>query len=258
MKSKIVFFILNVFFLSSPAFLLAQGRLPVLVYHHIEDPLKSEVSCTPNEFLAQMQAILKNGFTPLNIQEARLFIGGALKRIRNPVLITFDDGYESVYNFAFPVLEKLKIPATVFMVTARIGQKPQFSNYLTRNEIAEMASSTLISFGSHTDNLHTDIMRIKNAFKQNPNPVDELLKEDLKLSKEKLENITKCEVFALAWPYGKHDDATVKIARNCGFHLIFTSKYGYNEPSSDPFEIKRIPVTSRDTPDSVIKKIKGR
>ncbi|MBF0408865.1 MAG: polysaccharide deacetylase family protein [Candidatus Riflebacteria bacterium] len=257
MKGKIFFFAaMLVFFVNNCT--SGYEKLPVIVYHHIEDPVKSDVSCTPENFSSQMQMIKKSGFTPLTLNEARLFIGGALRRIKNPILITFDDGYQSVYKHGFPILEKFHVPATVFVVTSRIGQKPQFSRYLSESEISEMANSGLISFGSHTDNLHTDIIRIKNSFKKKPDPVEELLKNDLQKSSSRLEKITNTKIFALAWPYGKHDDITTRIARECGFQVIFTSRSGFSEASSDPFEIKRIPVTSKDTPESVIKKIMGK
>ena len=233
------------------------SRLAVLVYHHLEDPATSDVSCTPDAFGEQMQALLDDGFTPLTLDQARKFLLGTLREVRRPVLITFDDGYASLHASALPVARRLRVPMTVFVVTGRMGRKPQFTRYLTGAEIREMVESGWFSFGSHTHDLHLNLVTILQAFHGRNNPVYDLLRDDLARSQKALRQLTGKTPIALAWPYGKHTPQTRQIARNAGFLLQFTSVAGYNEPGSDPFEIKRIPVTSRDTPASVLEKAAG-
>ncbi len=232
-------------------------KLPVLVYHQIEDPVRSDVSCTPAQFLAQMKALLENGFTPLDLGQTRVFLGAGAGGVSKPVLITFDDGYESLFTHALPVARQLGVPMTVFMVTSRLGRKPQFLRYLDAEQIRKMAASGFIEFGSHTHDLHTNILNIYQAFRGTPNPVSRLLRNDLDRSRKKLEFILGKPPFAIAWPYGKYNRDLSGVAREAGFFLHFCSRYGYNFPGSDPFEIKRIPVTCRDTPESVLKKVRG-
>lgn len=232
--------------------------LAVLVYHHIQQKVTSDVSCTPDQFAEHMQALLDAGFVPLTLAQTRLFLAGALN-IDKPVLITFDDGYESLYNFALPLARNLKIPMTVFMITARVGRRIQFAEYLTEHQIREMTESGYFDFGSHTHDLHTDSMAIYEAFAGHPeNPVLQLLQRDLRISSSRLQSIIGERPHALAWPYGKFNPEFSAIARNNGFRLHFTSVYGYNEAGSNPFSIKRIPITSRDTADSVVRKASPR
>ena len=241
-----------------PTVASASERLAVLVYHHLEDPTKSDVSCTPREFSVQMKALLDAGFTPLNLDRTRQFLAGALPGISKPLLITFDDGYASLFEHALPVAEALHIPMTVFIVTGRIGRQPQFSRYLSAGEIRAMANSGWFEFGSHTHDLHTDIMRIYLSFSGNPNPVEPMVQEDLTRSFSVLTKILGHPPRALAWPYGKFNAHFQHLARDIGFFLHFTSISGYNEPGSDPFSVKRIPITSRDTAASVLRKAEGR
>ncbi|GAB4271377.1 MAG: hypothetical protein Kow0029_08990 [Candidatus Rifleibacteriota bacterium] len=231
--------------------------LPVLVYHHIQKNVTSDVSCTPEDFKQQMKAILAAGYTPLNLSQTRRFLAGALEEtIEKPVLITFDDGYESLYYYALSVSRELKIPMTVFVITSRIGRRMQFSQYLSEHQIMEMGASGFWEFGSHSHDLHTDIIRIFNAFGSvKKNPVISLMRRDLVMSATRLESLLNKKITALAWPYGKFNCATTAVARNAGYKLHFTSCYGLNEAGANPFAIKRIPVSSRDTPLSVIKKI---
>jgi peptidoglycan/xylan/chitin deacetylase (PgdA/CDA1 family) len=231
--------------------------VPVLVYHHIQPETTSDVSCTPEQFESQMQAILAAGFTPLSLEQMARFLKGSLpESIEKPVLITFDDGYESLYFYALPVARKLKIPMTVFVVTSRIGRRPQFADYLREEQIREMSASGFWEFGSHTHDLHTDSIRIFDAFGPvRNNPVLELLSRDLRASVNRLESIIGKKPGAIAWPYGKFNAHFTQIARDCGFKLHFTSCSGYNEAGANPFAIKRLPVSSRDNAFSVLKKV---
>jgi len=230
-------------------------RLAVLVYHHIQQKVTSDVSCTPDQFAEHMQALLDAGFTPITLAQTRLFLAGTLEDIKRPVLITFDDGYESLYYFALPVARRLKIPMTVFMITSRGARRIQFARYLSESQIREMTANGYFDFGSHTHDLHADTLVIFDAFAgHSENPVLRLLQRDLRISSLRLESIVGARPIALAWPYGKFNGEFTAVARNSGFRMHFTSVYGYNEPGANPFAIKRIPVTSRDTAASVLRK----
>ena len=244
-------------FITSKNSVASEGLiLPVLVYHHIQEKLQSDVACTPEQFEMQILALKNAGFTPLTIAQTKLFIAGALdSKIAKPVMITFDDGYESLYQYALPVARRHRFCMSAFVVTSRIGRKLQFASYLTENQIREMASSGVFEFGSHSHDLHTEITRIYDAFGGSyENPVANLLNRDLRISSAHLESITGKRPDALAWPYGKFNSDLTGIARRNGFKIHFTSEFGYNEAGSNPFMIKRIPITSRDTSESVIKK----
>lgn len=234
------------------------SALPVLVYHHIQEKVQSDVSCTPEQFSRQIIALKSAGFTPLNLAQTRLFLAGALPDIARPVLITFDDGYESLYHFALPVAVEQKVPMTVFVITSRIGRRIQFAEYLNERQIKEMANSGFFDFGSHTHDLHNDSVTIYDAFGASAeNPVLRLVQHDLRMSSARFAAIIGKRPTAIAWPYGKYNPAFSTLARQSGFRLHFTSASGYNEPGANPFAIKRIPITARDTPESVIKKASG-
>lgn len=256
---KVVVF-LAILFLALPIGLHGEGSirvLPVLVYHHIQKEVKSDVSCSPEQFELQISALLNAGFTPLTLEQTAVFLAGALdEKILKPVLITFDDGYDSLYQYALPISKTYSVPMSVFIVTSRIGRRLQFSEYLQESQIKEMNESGFWGFGSHTHDLHTDTMMIFKAFGTVVNnPVLELMKRDLTMSVSRLESILGKKPIAIAWPYGKFNSDTSGLARKAGFKLHFTSCFGYNEVGANPFSIKRIPVSSRDNAFSVLKKV---
>lgn len=231
--------------------------LPVLVYHHIEPEPSSDVSCSPEQFEFQIKSIISAGSTPLDLDQVSKFLAGILdEKIKKPVVITFDDGYESLYEYALPVAKECKAKMTCFIITSRMGKKLQFARYLSEKQIREMVDSGWWNFGSHTHDLHTDLIRIVNAFGSvKKNPVIRLLKRDLSVSAGKLKQLIGKKPTAIAWPYGKFSSETTAVARLAGFKLHFTSCYGYNEPGANPYAIKRIPVSSRDNAVSVLKKL---
>ncbi|MDD3001914.1 MAG: polysaccharide deacetylase family protein [Candidatus Riflebacteria bacterium] len=233
------------------------AALPVLVYHHIQEKVTSDVSCTPEDFEAQIKAMKDAGFTALSLAETAEFLSGGLKDIEKPVLITFDDGYESLYEYAYPTAKKHEVKMTIFVITARLGKKPQFTKYLSREQIKEMHDSGYFEFGSHTHDLHTDTIRIFEAFKisDSSNPVIDLVKKDLKKSAETIRTIIGSAPVALAWPYGKFNAHFTEAAVENGFKIHFTSIPGTNKADSGLFGVKRIPVTARDTVFSVLKKL---
>ena len=80
---------------------------------------------------------------------------------------------------------------------------------------------------------------------------------DLARSRDRLAPLIGTDPVAIAWPYGKFNAETRDIAAATGFDLHFTSRSGYNQPGDDRFCLRRVPVTCRDTPQSVIHKAVG-
>lgn len=89
----------------------------VLNYHHVHDEDESFFRVTTKQFERQMQYILDCGYTFVTLDQF-------LERPDAPasVLVTFDDGYEDVYYNAAPILERLKIPAVMFLIAGYIGK----------------------------------------------------------------------------------------------------------------------------------------
>ena len=125
-------------------------KLPVLMYHHVvEDGQEcNDMTVTVSRLREDLQWLRDNGYTTVLPRE--LAAGEPLPE--KPVLITFDDGYRSNYNLAFPIFQefeaKMVISVMVYM------QDNAASDFITWAMCREMIDSGLIEIGSHTYLLH--------------------------------------------------------------------------------------------------------
>jgi peptidoglycan/xylan/chitin deacetylase (PgdA/CDA1 family) len=101
--------------------------LTILTYHHVADndpasPFDRNIAdATPGQFRRQMEALARYG-TPIGIDDLlRALDGGALPR--NPVMVTFDDGYRSCHDVALPILRAVGVRATFFVSTSFVSDR---------------------------------------------------------------------------------------------------------------------------------------
>lgn len=234
--------------------------VPVLMYHHINPHKGDMVTITPEAFEGQMEYLYRAGYRTLKIAELIAYINNGLTLTQKAVVVTFDDGWLDNYMYAFPILKKYKINATVFLITDRVENASlQNSGLRTLNSkltiptheesksliekreahkivlnwkfIKEMSDSGLIEFYSHT----------KSHAKCNSLPEKELV-EELKESREIIEKRLGKPCPYFCWPYGKYNNLALTSAKEAGYKAIFTTNHGVSQTGSDPFAINRIIV----------------
>ena len=134
------FFGVIYFFWFSPKY-----TVPILMYHNIGYE-EGSFFVKPENFTRQMEYIKKNGYEVITLDELVRSIKSKKSFKRNKVVITFDDGYQGNFEYAYPILKKFGFPATIFLVTDFIDENLVF---LSWDEVAVM-SKNKISFGGHT------------------------------------------------------------------------------------------------------------
>lgn len=135
------------------------------------------------------------------------------------VLISFDDVDISVYKNAFPVLKEKNIPFTLFIIAGHVGNK-DFNNLelASWEQLREMKNSGLVSFGSHTYDMHY-LEDDKASFLDEE--MYEEFKEDIEKSREVLKNQLDVEVTSLAYPFGETTDQVARSVSEAGFTGAF-------------------------------------
>jgi len=128
-----------------------------------------------------------------------------------PIILTFDDGYRDFYTDAYPILLKYRAKATVYVISGFIG----FKNYMTKEQIREIAQNRLVEIGSHT------VHHVSLKFA----PIEEVQKELIE-SKNELSVLTGLPVISFAYPNGSYDDKAVNAVKEVGFKTAVATKPG--------------------------------
>ena len=132
------------------------------------------------------------------------------------VCITFDDGFSSDHDLVLPELKKIGAKATFFIVTDWLN-KP---GYLTEKQVRNLSEEGM-QIGSHS--------------KSHPNFLNITAKEridELRLSKQTLENIIDKEISTFSFPFGFYDDSCVQSVFDANYKICCTSKHGLSSCSN--------------------------
>jgi peptidoglycan/xylan/chitin deacetylase (PgdA/CDA1 family) len=101
--------------------------LSIITYHHVaeDDPSypydPAVADSTPERFRYQLETLARYG-SPITIEDLIAAVNGA-PLPRNPVMVTFDDGYRSCHDVALPILRSVGIPATFFIATSFVSKR---------------------------------------------------------------------------------------------------------------------------------------
>lgn len=206
--------------------IIAGPKILVLNYHQVQNNFTS-LSMPVNQFDAQMDYLVENGYTSISPEELYKGLNGEISLPEKSVLITFDDGYVDNYTNAFPILKYYGLKATIFVIPALVSKDVR---YLTWEQLQEMEQSG-VTVQSHTLN-HRKLEEL---------PDDEIRAELLN-SKLILEENLGHAVEFLAYPTGTYNLHIAGIARDCGYKGAFTIKYGNVDLGSNLFALERVPI----------------
>ena len=118
--------------------------MTILCYHAIDPDWRSPLSVSPEQFEAHCAWLARHRRVVGAAEAAvRVALSGRLPRGR--VAITFDDGFRSVHRYAFPILVRHRLPATVFLVAQRI------SAVLTADVIVVLEEGRIVAKGGHKE-----------------------------------------------------------------------------------------------------------
>lgn len=139
-------------------------EIPILMYHNLvaeeDDPSISKNTMWVGQFQHQMELLEENGFTTITVDQLVEFGNRGKALPEKPVLITFDDGYRSAYELAFPILQEMDFHAAMFPIGVSVGKDTYKDTGLAMvphfswEEAKEMAESGLVSIQSHTYDMH--------------------------------------------------------------------------------------------------------
>ena len=173
---------------------------------------------------------------------------------RSFVCITFDDGMVSFAETALPELEKRGIPSTVFVVTGKLGQSPNWANFsdepltteptMTAAQLKEISHRVLI--GSHTTT-HPMLTSLNEA----------AARCELEQSRNSLKGLLNEEITQFSFPYGDFNEALLKWSREAGYQRVFTNQPVPFVSGGDASVVGRVTVEPTDWESEFRLKISG-
>ncbi len=209
-------------------------RVPILMYHRVDvvrptlPAITRRLTVDPRDFEAQMRWLQGHGYhtiTQLQLFDA-LEHGAPLPA--RPIVITFDDGYRDVLGKASPILARLHMRATAYVITGRIsGPDPSFLAWPQLRLLEERG----VEIGSHTVT-HRELTRLTDA--------QDL--SELRDSRRALEQHLGHSVQWFAYPAGAEDTRVVALVREAGYVLATTTHPGATQDARAPFELHRFEV----------------
>lgn len=215
--------------------------LPVLMYHHIlNDSSKiNDYVITTWQFEDDLRYIQQKGYNTISIAELIAFIEGEGDLPENPILITFDDGFESFYSYAFPLLKKYNAKAVVSIIGKHTDifsnpEEPHGINYshLSWDEIKELSQSGLVEIGNHTYDLHgeksTARFGVKKKQSENEEQYKNVLLEDIGGLNEKIIETTGSNPLVFAYPFGVMTDKSKEVLEELEFKVALTCEEKVN------------------------------
>ena len=221
-------------------------NIPIFMYHHVL-PKTSFITSSIEQFEEQMKFLSDNDYKTITCDEFYNYKKKKLKLPEKSVMITFDDGWKDNFVYAYPILKKYNLKATLFIVTNWIEEaskkkgefepathgkcKTQIAIYpekvvLNWNEIEQM--SDVFEYHSHT-HTHRDFYFKKCGWE-----------EEFHLSKKVLKDRLGINDIHLCWPRGFYDNDLLQMAKDYDFKAFYTTRRGMNRADRNTDHIKRI------------------
>jgi peptidoglycan/xylan/chitin deacetylase (PgdA/CDA1 family) len=172
-----------------------------------------------------MKYLSDNNFYTVDMKTLEMFIDGKIRLPKKSVVITIDDGGSHIIKYGYPILEKYKIHATLFLITGSYNA----NDYISSN----------VEIHSHTDKLHNTGVCPGGQGSPLKCLEKNLLLEDLRGSREKLNNT---DIFC--YPFYEYNDYAIKVLKEAGFTMAFAN-VGYKiKPGDNKMKLSRYTVLS--------------
>ncbi len=232
-----------------------EGKIIVLMYHRlVEGEAENLYERSVEDFEADLKYLINNNVNVIGFDDLEIVSKTGKMPLGNSAIISFDDGDNSWYMLAAPLLLKYNMKATFFLWTYMIGS----NSFLTWEEVEYLSNYTLpggkrpFVFGSHTFS-HPFLYQRRTGF-STFEEYNSFLDYELRESKLAIEAHTPGEVNILALPYGDGagDPDIIAAAERNGYKFIRTSIWGaIDNPDINNFVIPSLPILDSTSPDEI-------
>jgi len=212
---------------------MSVSQIPIINYHKIYPTFDIGITTRhPVQFYQDLKTLKDLKFNPVTF--SKIYQDSNIPE--NPIIITFDDAYEALLDYAIPAMEEFGFRGVVYVPTDYIGKNNDWDvqlgklkfNHLDKNQLAELHEAGY-EIGSHTGS-HRLLTKLSNKD----------LKIELSESKKILEKITNNLVYSISYPFGKFDQRTIEYSKEVGyFYGVAAIHYQRAKIVDNLFALKR-------------------
>ena len=225
--------------------------IPVCMYHHVNDHPDRYLTVSIKNFIDQMEFLYREGYTTLSSNEFRAYKKGLARFPRKSVLLTFDDAWLDIFVNAFPIMRQYNIKFTVFVISERTDRASRFGATNTTNlfpshheaeTVAETASahSVVCSWNNLREMIDTGLCSVENHTATHGKLNN--IRDDILKGKQQIESTLGVATKQLAWPRGKYVREKIKVVKELGIDVAYTTRRGTNLPFFGSLKVKRFTV----------------
>jgi peptidoglycan/xylan/chitin deacetylase (PgdA/CDA1 family) len=238
---KILLLLFSAVILCTSVSAAPRQRLPVLLYHHLLPGAElfhdNAFIISVEDFETQMKYLYENDYVTVSLDDVRAFLYEREPLPEKAVMLTFDDGYYSNIEYAYPVLKGYGFNAVVFLITKETEARPLWMAKPSPGSIitaAEMEGTfDVFEYATHTHSLHAWVDGKSMMARASHGEIV----NDIQKSLNWVDND-----FALAYPHGQHNETVISAIKEAGIDMAFGITGGYVTMESDPFKLNRFVV----------------
>jgi peptidoglycan/xylan/chitin deacetylase (PgdA/CDA1 family) len=213
--------------------------VPVLVYHNIGKEPRGRLVLGVDAFTEQMRYLKANGFRVVSVAEFVEWLQLRRQLPRKTVVLTFDDGYRSFREYAYPVLKELRFTATLFVYTDYVGAGRNALNWDDLKALTAEGFDVQAHSKSHAD--------LRRGDQETETQYGRRMQAELIEPPRVLARSVGRPVSFLAYPYGRVDEAVLAKVKDHGYAAAFTVRRESNAAFADVLRISRSQIYSEMT-----------
>jgi peptidoglycan/xylan/chitin deacetylase (PgdA/CDA1 family) len=206
--------------------------VPILCYHRFGKSCKSNLCISERTFAKQLEYLKNNGYHTIRLSDLMEFLNYKTAIPSKSVVITLDDGYRSIFEFAYPLLTRYGYTATLFIYTDFIEAS---RNALTWHHLRELKAAGF-EIGSHSIS-HADLT-MKLPY-ENDQTFRSRVTKELINSKEIIDRQLNQDTQVFAYPYGNYNQQVLDLFPKVGYKSGLTIRNGGNPFFANPLTLKR-------------------
>jgi peptidoglycan/xylan/chitin deacetylase (PgdA/CDA1 family) len=228
----------------------------ILTYHVIDDDRTADAAnryiTTPQALRRQFAWLRAHGYAAVPLSDLVAGLSRGVSPAHKQVAITLDDGIACCYERFLPILQEFGVPATVFVVSGRVGGYNDWDvetgglkrRMVTSTELRALCDAGVV-IGSHGVN-HVRLAHLDAT----------TMRAEIRASKAELEDLIGQQLHHFAYPYGSYTKAVTEAVQQAGYQSAFTSDFGRNRPGADLFTLRRTSIYWEDALDQFASKVR--